>query len=170
MNQKAVSATNKKDLSNPKENLEKEFDIDNWLSEIDLWTSKKVAPLKNKIAKDYNCKSTLELLLAGRIAVLYWRLTHFEGLIASNVGDNNGVWEFSYSLDDTRRKAIKELSKSIESAHNQLITSIALLKEFKQPPLNLRIQTQGTFIAQNQQVNVEKQRKKIRKRKLIDGQ
>jgi len=154
----------------PKTPQPEEFDIDKWLFEVDLWTIKKVVPLKNKIVKEYNCQSSLELLLAGRIAVLYWRITHLEGLIASLVGDSNGVWEISYSLDDTRRKALKELSKSIESAHNQLITSTALLKEFKQPPLNLQIKTQGTFIAQNQQVNIGKTEKKNQKEKIIDVQ
>ena len=41
-----------------------------------------------------------------------------------------------------------------------MITSIALLKELKQPPLNLQIKTQGTFIAQNQQINVGRKQKR----------
>lgn len=150
----------------PEKLKEKEFDLDEWLIRMDLWTGKKVAPLKNKIAKDYKCQSVLEILLAGRIATLYWRINHWESSLAFLLAEDID----SYSRNETQIKAVKEFSKGIESAHNQLITSIALLKELKQPPLNLQIKTQGAFITQNQQVNLGKQKRKTKNKKIVEGQ
>lgn len=167
MKQTTKNKPNKKTKSQLPERLkEKEFNIDEWLIRMDLWTGKKVVPLKNKIAKDYKCQSVLEILLAGRIATLYWRINHWESSLAFLLAEDID----SYSRNETQIKAVREFSKGIESAHNQLITSIALLKELKQPPLNLQIKTQGAFIAQNQLVNVGKQKRKTKNQKIIEGQ
>ncbi|NCS31955.1 hypothetical protein GW793_00505 [bacterium] len=50
---------------------------------------------------------------------------------------------------------IRELSKGLESASRQLNTSILLLKELKQPALNVKVKT--AIIGQNQQFNVNMQ-------------
>ena len=153
----------KKLLPNPKlpeiTEPKKEFDIDGWLAKVDLWSGKEVSKLTNQIIKDYNCQTSLELLLAGRVASLSWRLNHWEGLLAMMLNDSGDVYNFSSSLDDTQRKAVKELSKGVESTHRQWLTSILLLKELKQPTLNLQIKTKEAFISQNQQINVEKPEK-----------
>jgi len=138
------------------EELEEEkSNIDKCLCEIDIG-GKNLIPLKNEVVKDYNCQTILELMLAGRIASLYWRITKWEGVFAHILYTSNEIDQFFYSFDNTRREAVETLSKGIELAHRQWITSIALLKELKQPPLNLQIKTEGAFIAQNQQVNIRK--------------
>jgi len=148
---------------------EKFDDIDECLLEI-KFGGKKLIPLKNKIVRDYNCQTILELMLAGRIATLYWRITRWEQAL-NNFFEIGDEMYYIRSYDKRTVNAIKELSRGVESAHRQLITSIALLKELKQPPINLQIKTGGAFIAQNQQVNVGRQRKrKSRERRIIKPQ
>lgn len=143
----------------PKETELKKFDINGWLAKVDLWSGKEVGKLTDQIIKDYNCQTALELLLAGRVAALSWRLNHWESLLDMMLSDGSDAYNFSSSADDTQRKAVKELSKGVESTHRQWLTSILLLKELKQPTLNLQIKTKNALIAQNQQINVEKPEK-----------
>ena len=152
MTKKLLPNSNLPEKTEPK----KEFDIDGWLAKVDLWSGKEVSKLTDQIIKDYNCQTSLELLLAGRVAALSWRLNHWEGLLNMMLNDGDDAYNFSSSADGTQRKAVKELSKGVESTHRQWLTSILLLKELKQPTLNLQIKTKNALIAQNQQINVEK--------------
>ncbi|MFQ6049735.1 MAG: hypothetical protein ACE5J0_01685, partial [Candidatus Paceibacterales bacterium] len=148
------------------EEQEEKSNIDKCLREIDLG-GKNLIPLKNEVVKDYNCQTILELMLAGRISTLYWRITKWESVFNYLLGDSNDIWSFCYSFDDAKRDAVETLSKGVESAHRQWISSIALLKELKRPSLNLQIKTKGTFIAQNQQINVRKRNKQPNKKKKL---
>ncbi|OGH14237.1 MAG: hypothetical protein A2687_05940 [Candidatus Levybacteria bacterium RIFCSPHIGHO2_01_FULL_38_26] len=47
----------------------------------------------------------------------------------------------------------KELGRQIEFANKQFATALTLLKEFKQPPIKVKIQTKNAYVAGNQQVN-----------------
>ena len=47
----------------------------------------------------------------------------------------------------------KELGKQIDSANKQFSTALTILKEFKRPPIKVKIQTKNAFVASNQQVN-----------------
>jgi len=143
----------------PKTTQPEKFDIKSWMIKSDLFAGKEVGELTEKIIKDYDCHTTLELLLAGRVAALSWRLNHWEGLLAMMLNDTGNIYNFSSSFDDSQRKAVKELNKGVESTHRQWLTSILLLKELKQPTMNLQIKTKGTFIAQNQQINMGKPEK-----------
>jgi hypothetical protein len=152
-----------KELLPPQE--KREFDIDKCLSEIDLGTGRKIVPLKNRVIKDYGCQSILEIMLAGRIATLYWRMTQWERWLDSLFGHGDDVYCYFHQNENV--SAVREFSKGIESAHRQWISSIALLKELKRPSLNLQIKTKGAFIAQNQQINVRKRNKQTSKKKKL---
>ena len=153
-------------LPEPQEQEER-FDINKCLFEIEFGR-KRLIPLKDEIVRDYNCQTTLELMLAGRISTLYWRIARWEKWLNSLFEHGDDV--YCYFNQNENVSAVRELGKGIESAHRQMITSIALLKELKHPPLNLKIKTQGAFIAQNQQINVEKRKEKNEKRKIIEAQ
>lgn len=47
----------------------------------------------------------------------------------------------------------KEIGRQIEFAHKQFVTALTFLKELRQPPVSVKIQTQNAFVANNQQVN-----------------
>jgi len=63
-------------LPEPQEQEER-FDINKCLFEIEFGR-KRLIPLKDEIVRDYNCQTTLELMLAGRISTLYWRIARWE--------------------------------------------------------------------------------------------
>lgn len=103
------------------------------------------------LVKEFNCKTSLELMLVDRIVANYWRAMRIETLLCPYI-----EWNDDYPFSQLRVNIIKELSKSLESASRQLTTSILLLKEMKQPGLNVKISAGNAFVAQNQQFNLNK--------------
>jgi hypothetical protein len=103
------------------------------------------------LVKEFNCKTSLELMLIDRIVANYWRAMRIETLLCPYI-----EWNDDYPFSQLRVNIIKELSKSLESASRQLTTSILLLKEMKQPGLNVKISAGNAFVANNQQFNLNK--------------
>jgi len=103
------------------------------------------------LVKEYDCKTSIELMLVDRIVANYWRAMRIETLLGPYI-----EWNDDYPFSQLRVNIIKELSKSLESASRQLTTSILLLKEMKQPGLNVKINTENAFVAHNQQFNINK--------------
>jgi hypothetical protein len=103
------------------------------------------------LVKEFDCKTSLELMLVDRIVANYWRSMRIETLLCPYI-----EWNDDYPFSQLRVNIIKELSKSLESASRQLTTSILLLKEMKQPGLNVKISAGNAFVGQNQQFNLNK--------------
>ncbi|MFH1581314.1 MAG: hypothetical protein ABIC39_04495, partial [Pseudomonadota bacterium] len=103
------------------------------------------------LVKEFNCKTSLELMLVDRIVANYWRAMRIETLLCPYI-----EWNDDYPFSQLRVNIIKELGKSLESASRQMTTSILLLKEMKQPGLNVKINAGNAFVAQNQQFNLNK--------------
>lgn len=106
---------------------------------------------RDSLVKEFNCKTSLELMLVDRIVANYWRAMRIETLLCPYI-----EWNDDYPFSQLRVNIIKELSKSLESASRQLTTSILLLKEMKQPGLNVKISAGNAFVGQNQQFNLNK--------------
>lgn len=109
--------------------------------------------MRQDIVKQYNCRDSLELMLADRIVANYWRSMRLDAILnrLTETGDR------SYSFNDSKMNIMRELSKGLESASRQLNTSILFLKELKQPKMNIKVNTENAIIGQNQQFNVNKQ-------------
>lgn len=103
------------------------------------------------LVKEFNCKTSLELMLVDRIVANYWRAMRIETLLCPYI-----EWNDDYPFSQLRVNIVKELSKSLESASRQMTTSILLLKEMKQPGLNVKINAGNAFVAHNQQFNLNK--------------
>ncbi len=103
------------------------------------------------LVKEFDCKTSLELMLVDRIVANYWRATRIETLLCPYI-----EWNDNYPFSQLRVNIIKELSKSLESCSRQLTTSILLLKEMKQPGVNVKINAGNAFVAHNQQFNLNK--------------
>ena len=103
------------------------------------------------LVKEFNCKTSLELMLVDRIVANYWRAMRIETLLCPYI-----EWNDDYPFSQLRVNIIKELGKSLESASRQMTTSILLLKEMKQPGLNVKINAGNAFVGQNQQFNLNK--------------
>lgn len=107
---------------------------------------------RSMLVKEYDCKTPIELMLADRIVANYWRSMRLDTTLNFLIEKEEG----GYSFTDQKVNIVRELSKGLESASRQLNTSILLLKELKQPKLNVKINTDNAFIGQNQQFNTGK--------------
>ena len=104
---------------------------------------------KNLIA-EFQATTSYELMMID-IAVnayfSYLRLsTLYRGLVITNESKTIGVNQTTINL-------MKQLTKQIDSAHTQMLTTLTTLSQLRRPPINVKIQTKEAYIAQNQQVN-----------------
>lgn len=115
------------------------------------WT--KYAPtltqLRKSVVKDYSCQTSLELMLADRIVSHYWRAMRSDSILNMLIEEKDG----GYSFNQQKINAINSLHRGVELADRQLNADIILLKELKQPKLNIKVNTENAYIAQNQQIN-----------------
>lgn len=111
-----------------------------------------LAQMRSTIVKDFNCKNSLELMLADRIVAHYWRAMRDDTVINMLTEEKDG----GYTFNQQKINIIKELHRGVELADRHLNMDIILLKELKQPQLNIKVNTENAFIAQNQQFNVDK--------------
>jgi len=109
--------------------------------------------MRSSLIKEHDCKTSLEFMLVDRIVASYWRAMKYDMYFNHLTEKEDGSW----SYDQLKINALKEFNKGIELANRQLNANIILLKELKQPKLNVNVKTKTAFVAQNQQFNVNKQ-------------
>ncbi len=128
------------------------FGLENglWVSNLGYKRdSSALARMRQKIKREYDCKTSLELMLADSIVACYWRIMNNEMKI-NRLIDNE---DYSYSFDQIKINVMKELSKEVDLANRRLNMNIILLKEMKQPALKVNIKTNNAFIGDKQQFN-----------------
>lgn len=103
---------------------------------------------RKSIVDEYNCKTPLELMIVDRIVANYWKAMRCNSIFNRFTASKDGT----FSFDQLKVNILKELDKCSEKADRQLNADIILLKELKQPKLNVKISTKNAFIANNQQV------------------
>lgn len=106
---------------------------------------------RSMLVKEYDCKTPIELMLVDRIVANYWRSMRLDMILNRLIENEDG----GFTFNDSKMNTIRELSKGLESVSRQLNTSILLLKELKQPALNVNVK--NAIIGQNQQFNVNRQ-------------
>lgn len=104
--------------------------------------------MRRRVAEDYDCKTSLESMLADRIVANYWRAMRNDTLLNHYIENEDG----SFSYNQLKVNAIREFNRGIDRADRQLNADIILLKELKQPKLNIKVSAETAYIAQNQQV------------------
>lgn len=108
-----------------------------------------LARMRQKIIREYDCKTSLELMLADIIVACYWRIMKKERTI-NRLSEKE---DSSFSFDQIKINALKELNKEVDQANRRLNMNIILLKDMKQPALKVNIKTNNAFIGDNQQFN-----------------
>ena len=104
--------------------------------------------LSSQLIRDYNCQTSAEKALAETIANAYIR-------ILDNSRRLNNEFECK-NITHERNKYISNLSNQIDRANRQFLNSLLTLKQLKTPAIEMNIKTKNTFLAQNQNVNVDK--------------
>jgi len=106
--------------------------------------------IRHDIVAEFCCKTSLELMLVDRIVASYWRAMKYDMIFNRLIESKEG----KFSFDQLKVNILKEFNKGVDFANRQLNTNMILLKELKQPALNLSVKTKTAFIAQNQQLNI----------------
>ena len=108
-----------------------------------------VIKVRNALIKDYKAQSITELMLIDTAVSAYFRLMKCNKVYNLFLIDKEGVTDFRQE----RVNMMKELSKQLDISHRQFISAISFIKDLKQPPVKVKINTKQAFVAQNQQIN-----------------
>ncbi|MCL5410584.1 MAG: hypothetical protein M1324_01875 [Patescibacteria group bacterium] len=103
---------------------------------------------RKSIVDEYDCKTPLELMIVDRIVANYWKAMRCNSIFNRFTASKDG----RFSFDQLKVNILKELDKCSEKADRQLNADIILLKELKQPKLNVKISANNAYVANNQQV------------------
>ncbi len=153
-NKKKLTAKEKEKKTRLQLDITKAFGLKNGLWAIYVSYARYhefLATTRSMLVKEYDCKTPIELMLVDRIVANYWRSMRLDTTLNQLIEREEG----GYAFNDSKMNVIRELSKGLESASRQLNTSILLLKELKQPALNVKVK--NAIIGQNQQFNVNRQ-------------
>jgi hypothetical protein len=110
--------------------------------------AKGLAKIRQDLIKEYKCQGTSELMLVDRIVSAYWRGIRYESYL-------NRLFEEEpdkFSFNDLKLRVAKELYKGIELASRQFESGLTFLRNLKQPRLNIRVNADNAYLAQNQQI------------------
>lgn len=105
--------------------------------------------LRKRLIIEYDAQSISERMLIDMSVSAYFRSLHTSQIYSALIMDDDG----SISYNQLKINALKELTRHIESANRQFISSLAMLKDMKRPPINVKVHSRQAFIAQNQQFN-----------------
>jgi len=104
--------------------------------------------MTEKNIEEFKCSNEIEKALAETITNSYIR-------ILDNSRRLNSAYEAS-GITQLHINYISSLSKQIERAYRQFNSSILTLKQLKSPQIELNIKATTAFVANSQQVNVQK--------------
>ncbi|MFA5386309.1 MAG: hypothetical protein WC297_01385 [Candidatus Paceibacterota bacterium] len=126
-----------------------------------------VSEMRSSLIDEYCPKTPTELALIETIAIAHYNFIRNTGVLNTHLMTKD---ETSRTLhfDSLQMKAAKEAAKAVDLAYRQFTNSIMLLKELRQPKLNIHVKTENAYLAKNQQViNVKKSNRK--KEKIINA-
>ena len=98
-----------------------------------------------QIEKEYECKRPSEKLLAQTVAGAYCKIVEYSPHLRGITTD--------ISLSKEKNDYYSMISKELDRAHRQMITTLSTLRQIKNPPIELNVKAKTAFVAQNQQIN-----------------
>jgi hypothetical protein len=103
--------------------------------------------MTRQIEKDYDCKTAAEKATAEVITMAYIKMVDSSRMF-SDWSENKGALKMR-----DRIGYLEVMSRQTDRACRQFIAGLAILKQMKQPPLEVTIRTKNAFVANNQQIN-----------------
>ena len=101
-----------------------------------------------RLIKEYDCQNAGEKALAQTIANAYVRILEYTSIM-------HGCREIEY-LTSEKNNYYRMISKELDRAQRHFHNGLAMLKQFKSPAWDINIRAKTAFIAQNQQINADK--------------
>jgi hypothetical protein len=106
-----------------------------------------ILSLTQELIKEYDCKTVSEVSLAEMVAVHYGRVISYSKVLANNAQGG------SKPITTERNGLYSFLSKEIDRASRQYIVALTMLRQFKNPPIEINVKAKTAFVSQNQQIN-----------------
>lgn len=116
---------------------------------VNNWHQKQVRKLRKQLITEHQANTASEFMLIDLAISAYFRGLH-SARIYSCMAQNN---DKTITYNQLRINMMKELNKQIDNANRQYISVLTLLKEMKQPQINIKVQSKQAFVGQNQQFN-----------------
>lgn len=101
--------------------------------------------MTEKIISEHNCQNEIEKSLASTIVASYVRYTDNSRRLNNELEGTN--------ITPNKNTYISILSKQVDRAHRQYLTSLMTLKQLKAPQIEMNIKANTAFVSQNQQFN-----------------
>lgn len=105
--------------------------------------------LTSKIIIENNCTKTEEKMLAEVMVGSFIRYIDNSRRLNNEYNCTN--------ITTNRNNYIAILSKQVDRANRQYLSSLMALKQLKSPNIEMNIKTQNAFVSNNQQINVTKE-------------
>lgn len=109
-----------------------------------------VPSVRNNLVAEFKATSASELLLVDIVANAYFSYMRASKALKSFIEDNDGRREYE---SQTWINMMKELTKVVEMTNRHFITTLTCLKEYRQPPIKVKVHAKQAFVSQNQQFN-----------------
>ncbi len=103
--------------------------------------------LSSQVIKEYECTTHAEKMLAESAVGAFMRYLDASRRL-------NNCLDVDLYITPNKTAYMAMLSKERDRAHRQFLNSLATLKQFKAPAIEMNIKSNTAFIAQNQQINV----------------
>lgn len=106
-----------------------------------------VLSMVRQIEKEYDCKTAIEKMLAEQITMAHIKVVAHSAVYQDWLGivGKQGTGIEAHELE--------ALSRQIDRAQRQFLSSLTALRQLKQPQMEVKIVARNAFVAQNQQVN-----------------
>ena len=98
-----------------------------------------------QLIEEYKCDNPSEKAMAEVAAIAYVRVLEYTDLFRCIRKTND--------ISNEKNGFYNTVSKELDRAHRHFESSISMLKQMKVPPINLKVHSKNTFIADKQQFN-----------------
>ena len=116
---------------------------------VNNWHQKHVIPLRKQLIFEHQAQTASELMIIDLAINAYFRSLQTSKIYSSLMQSKDGT----VSFDQIKINMLKELGKQVETANKHFLSAITLLKEMKQPQINIKVSSKQAFVGQNQQFN-----------------
>ncbi|HEY9583832.1 MAG TPA: hypothetical protein VJI66_02620 [Candidatus Paceibacterota bacterium] len=106
-----------------------------------------IIEVAREIERNYNCTTVLEKTLAEIIAIAYMKVIDSSRMFIEQFESKKNI-----NMEQTTGY-LEVLSRHNDRANRQFLNALAILKQIKQPPIELNIKTKNIFTVHNQQIS-----------------
>jgi hypothetical protein len=101
--------------------------------------------IADQLITEYGCTTTTEKMLAETASWAYCRMLEYSNRLS-------GITQLDY-LSNEKNSYYNALGLNVDRANRQFLSAISLLRQIKQPKVNITFKAHNAFVAQNQQIN-----------------